>query len=36
MGPTINEFAAATVVQSAYDVIDQHERTRLSNCDLDI
>ena len=36
LGQTINEFAAATVVQSAYDVIDQHERTRLSNRDRDI
>lgn len=36
LGQTINEFAAATVVRSAYDVIEQHERTVLSNRDRDI
>jgi uncharacterized protein (DUF1778 family) len=36
LGQTVNEFAAATVVRSAYDVIEQHERTLLSNRDRDI
>ena len=35
LGQTVNEFAAATVVRSAYDVIEQHERTLLSNRDRD-
>lgn len=36
LGQTVNEFAAATVVRTAYDVIERHERTLLSNRDRDI
>ena len=36
LGQTVNEFAAATFVRTAYDVIQQHERTRLSNRDHDV
>jgi uncharacterized protein (DUF1778 family) len=36
LGQTVNEFAAATLVRTAYDVIQQHERTVLSSRDRDI
>jgi len=36
LGQTVSEFAAATLVRTAYDVIQQHERTLLSNRDRDI
>lgn len=36
LGQTVGEFATATLVRSAYDVIEQHERTRLSRRDREV
>ena len=36
LGQTVSEFAVSTLVRSAHEVIDQHDRTQLSNCDRDI
>ena len=36
LGQTVSEFAAAALVRTAYDVIQQHERTQLSNRDRDV
>jgi uncharacterized protein (DUF1778 family) len=36
LGQTVGEFAAAALVRTAHEVIEQHERTLLSNRDRDI
>ncbi len=36
LGQTVSEFAASTLVRSAHEVIEQHDRTELSNRDRDI
>jgi uncharacterized protein (DUF1778 family) len=35
-GQSVSEFALSTLVRSAHDVIQQHDRTALSNRDRDI
>ncbi len=36
LGQTVSEFAVSTLVRSAHEVIEQHDRTELSNRDRDI
>ena len=36
LGQTVSDFAISTLVQSARDVIQQYQRTELSNRDRDI
>jgi uncharacterized protein (DUF1778 family) len=36
LGQTVSEFAVSTLVRTAHEVIDQHDRTELSKRDRDI
>lgn len=36
LGQSVSEFAVSTLVQTAHDVIEQHDRTELSIRDRDI
>lgn len=36
LGQSVSEFAVSTLVRSAHDVIEQYDRTELSNRDRDI
>ena len=36
LGQSVSEFAVSTLVRSAHDVIEQHDRTELSKKDRDI
>ncbi len=36
LGQSVNEFAVSTLVRSAHDVIEQHDRTELSKKDRDV
>ena len=36
LGQTVSEFAVSTLVRSAHEAIEQHDRTELSNRDREI
>ncbi len=36
LGQTVSEFAVSTLVRTAHEVIEQHDRTELSHRDRDI
>ncbi len=36
LGQTVSEFAVSTLVRSAHEIIEHHDRTELSNRDRDI
>ena len=36
LGQTVSEFSVSTLLRTAHEVIEQHERTELSNRDRDI